>query len=142
LGEGPLAGQITQRIERLHLQGFVEVGFTPDLSPLLCRARVFVSLQRQDNYPSQSLLEAMSCGTSTVATDVGLTWQLVDEDTGIRVKPDPEDIAKAVVTLLRDPQRCRRLGHAARARVLAQHSEERYAKYVKEQYARIAERVA
>jgi glycosyltransferase involved in cell wall biosynthesis len=96
-----------------------------------------VSLQRQDNYPTQSLLEAMACGAVPVATDVGLTWKLVDEATGIRVKPNPDDIAESVIGLLRDPQRCDRLGRAARQRVLERHSEDQYYAYLDTLYARV-----
>jgi len=137
LGEGPLRALVEETVDRLHLRGLVETGFRADLAPVLSRARVFVSLQRLDNYPSQSLLEAMACGMATVATDVGLTWQLVDETTGIRIKPDPEQIAEAVVSLLKDPERCGRLGQAARRRVAERHSEDSYRAYLDELYRRL-----
>src|SRR6266849_7582949 len=136
-GDGPLRPQVEQALDRLCLRGFVERGFRASLEPVLGKARVFVSLQRQDNYPSQSLLEAMACGTVPVATDVGLTWKLVDETTGIRVKPDPGPIAEAVIALLQDSQRCDRLGRAARQRVVEQHSDERYRTYLGSLYARV-----
>lgn len=133
-GEGPLSRPVAELLVRLDVASAVEVGFEPDLAPVLGRALVFVSLQRQDNYPSQSLLEAMSAGMAVVATDAGLTWQLVDEETGLRVKPEPSEVAQAVITLLRDPGRCRTLGAAARRRVVNQHSEEQYERYLQAQY--------
>ena len=136
LGDGPLRPQVEQALDRLRLRRFVELGFRADLAPVLGKARVFVSLQRQDNYPSQSLLEAMACGAVPVATDVGLTWKLVDETTGIRVKPDPGPIAEAVIALLQHPQRCERLGRAARQRVVEQHSDPQYRTYLGSLYAR------
>ena len=138
LGDGPLRSQVEEALDRLALRGVVEVGFRPDLASVLGKARVFVSLQRQDNYPSQSLLEAMACGAASVATDVGLTWKLVDEATGIRVKPNPDDIAAAVIGLLRDPQRCDRLGMTARRRVQETHSEDRYRAHLDGLYAKVA----
>jgi glycosyltransferase involved in cell wall biosynthesis len=137
LGDGPLRPQVEQALDRLRLRGVVELGFRDDLAPVFGKARVFVSLQRQDNYPSQSLLEAMACGAVPVATDVGLTWRLVDETTGIRVKPDPGPIAEAVIALLQDSQRCDRLGRAARQRVAEHHSDERYRTYLRSLYARV-----
>ncbi|HET8580282.1 MAG TPA: glycosyltransferase [Nitrospiraceae bacterium] len=139
LGEGPLRPLVEQALHRLHLHGLVETGFHADLAPVLSKARVFVSLQRLDNYPSQSLLEAMACSTATVATDVGLTWQLVDETTGVRVKPDPQQVAQAIISLLRDPDRCNRLGQAARQRVAAHHSEDLYRAYLDTLYRRLSE---
>ncbi len=137
LGEGPLGPAVGQVLERMGLRGSVETGFRQDLAPILGQARVFVSLQRQDNYPSQSLLEAMASGAVPVATDVGLTWKLVDETTGVRVKPNPDDIARAAADLLRDPERCERLGRAARQRVAERHSEGRYRAHLDQLYARM-----
>jgi glycosyltransferase involved in cell wall biosynthesis len=138
LGDGPLRVQIEEDLDRLAIRDVVEVGFRPDLASVFGKARVFVSLQRQDNYPSQSLLEAMACGAATVATDVGLTWRLVDEATGIRVKPNPDDIAEAVIRLLRDPRRCDQLGQTARQRVTEEHSEGRYRTHLAGLYAKVA----
>jgi glycosyltransferase involved in cell wall biosynthesis len=138
LGEGPLRVQVEEDLDRLAIHDVIEVGFRPDLASVLGKTRVFVSLQRQDNYPSQSLLEAMACGMATVATDVGLTWKLVDEVTGIRVKPNPEVLAEAVIRLLRDPQRCDQLGRAARQRVMEEHSEARYRAHLNGLYAKVA----
>lgn len=140
LGEGPLKPAVEQALDRLHLRGVAEIGFRSDPASVLSKARVFVSLQREDNYPSQSLLEAMACGAVPVATDVGLTWKLVDDRTGIRVKPDPGQIAEAVVGLLKDPERCDLLGRAARQWVEEQHSEAVYRAHLERLYTR-AQRV-
>lgn len=134
LGEGPLRPQIEQTVDRLNLRGVIEIGFCPDPASVLGKARVFVSLQRTENYPSQSLLEAMACGTAVVATDVGLTWKLVDETVGIRVKPDRNCVAEAVVQLLGDPDRAEAMGKRCRDRVLRQHSTETYMGYLERIY--------
>ncbi len=65
-----------------------------------------------------SLIEAMSCGRATVSTDVGGVREAVG-DTGLVVPPrEPEKMAAAALTLLRDPGRRRALGEAARQRVV------------------------
>lgn len=130
LGDGPLAPQVEAAVARFDLQAVMTLGFQADIAPVLAKGAVFVSLQRQDNYPSQSLLEAMASSLASVATDVGLTWRLVDEATGVRVKPEATSVAEAVVSLLRDPDRRRRMGDAARRRVSEHHSEERYRTYL------------
>lgn len=135
LGEGPLKPVVEQALDRLNLRGMVDIGFRPDPARVLSKARVFVSLQREDNYPSQSLLEAMACEAATVATDVGFTWKLVDDATGVRVKPDPGQVAEAVIGLLKDPGRCVRLGQAARRRVEEGHSEKDYRAHLERLYA-------
>ncbi len=103
---------------------------------MLGEARVFVSLQRTDNYPSQALLEAMACGAAAVATDVGLTWKLVDETVGARVKAEPAAVAEAVLALLDHPDRADAMGRRARERVIRDHSMEKYLDYMEGLYAR------
>lgn len=134
LGEGPLAPRVEQALDRLKLRDAVTVGFRPDPAPVLGKARVFVSLQRTDNYPSQALLEAMACGMAVVATDVGQTWKLVDETVGLRVKADAASVAAAVVRLLREPARASEMGQRGRERVMRHHSTEAYLEYLEGVY--------
>jgi len=137
LGDGPLQETLARSITMLGLRDLVTVGFQDNIGPVLARGMVFVSLQRRDNYPSQVLLEAMAAAMALVATDVGRTSCLVDEETGIRVAPIPQDVSRAVASLLADPQRCARLGAAARRRVMALHSEDRYSMYLDELHRRV-----
>ncbi|MDG9716153.1 GT4 family glycosyltransferase PelF [Streptomyces sp. DH24] len=65
-----------------------------------------------------SIIEAMSCGRTTVSTDVGGVREAVG-DTGLVVPPrEPEKMAAAALTLLRDGERRRALGELARSRVI------------------------
>lgn len=96
---------------------------------VLARARIFLSLQAYDNYPSQSLLEAMASGCAVIATNVGETRTLIDETCGILIDRTPASLVAAVSRLLADEALCRQLGEAARARVLATHTVERFATY-------------
>lgn len=122
LGRGDLEAQVLARVEALGLGGCITVRFTPDISALLARASVFVSCQRYENLGSSSLLEAMACENAIVATDVGHTWQIVDDQVGYRVPPVSEAVGAAVADLLTRPAEARRLGAAARARVLERYS--------------------
>jgi hypothetical protein len=65
-----------------------------------------------------TLIEAMTCGRATVATDVGGVREATG-DTGLVVPPrDPGSMAEACLRLLRDELIRHRLGAAARARSL------------------------
>ena len=81
------------------------------------------------------LLEAMASGMASVATDVGCTRRLVDEETGVRIRSSASDIANAVIALLLSPDRCRRLGEQARQRVMELHSETGYRVHLRHLYA-------
>ncbi|MFD5478161.1 GT4 family glycosyltransferase PelF [Streptomyces hawaiiensis] len=65
-----------------------------------------------------SIIEAMSCGRTTVSTDVGGVREAVG-DTGLVVPPrEPEKMAAAALTLLKDDQRRLKLGELSRQRVI------------------------
>src|SRR5207249_4831841 len=65
------------------------------------------------------LLEAMSQGTAIVATAAGgATEIVVHEETGLLAPPrDPAAMARAIESLLTDPDRLRAYGAAGRRRV-------------------------
>ena len=141
LGNGPLKGAVARLVAKLGLGDVVTIGFRDDLASIFARGMVFVSLQRRDNYPSQVLLEAMAAGMASVATNVGQTFRLIDGETGIRVASQPHEVSRAVASLLAHPERCARLGAAARRRVMALHSEERYRAYLDELHRRVEDRL-
>ena len=79
--------------------------------------RIVVLSSVSEGFP-YSLIEAMTCGRTCVATDVGGVTEAIG-DTGLVVPPrNPERMARACLTLLRDAGLRRRLGAAARARAL------------------------
>ena len=72
-GEGPDAS-VMSRIMQKHISaGRAEVGFVSDLSADLIASRIFVSIIEPDNYPSQSVIEAMAYGNTLLLSDVGMT---------------------------------------------------------------------
>jgi glycosyltransferase involved in cell wall biosynthesis len=104
---------------------------------VLERSSIFVSLQEGENYPSQSLLEAMACGNAVIATDVGETWRLVDDANGKRVASDAGAVADAIIALLDDPLLARRQ-MTSRRRILAEHTPERFLTYIGRVYRQAA----
>jgi len=111
----------------------VEIKHTWALADVLADATVFLSLQQWDNYPSQSLLEAMLCECCVVATDVGDTHLLVRQPWGVRLRADahPRSYVDAALRLLSMPSPDRlRAGQAARSFVVRHHTRERYMEYL------------
>jgi glycosyltransferase involved in cell wall biosynthesis len=117
-GRGELEGEVERAIRERGLTGRVERGYMTDLAPHFARSSVFVSCQRHENLGSSSLLEAMASGNAVVATDVGRTGQIVDDEVGVRVPSSPGALADAIRSLLDDGARRTRMGGAARRRVL------------------------
>lgn len=92
------------------------------------RSRIFITVATE-NYPSQSLLEAMACENAIIASDVGETRKLISNQNGILVPLVDEKIAEAIMLLSGNPKECERLGKNARKDAVGIHNIENYAIY-------------
>lgn len=113
---GALLDRYRKHAARLGLDGCLEFAGsrTPaGLAQLYSTAAVVVSPSLGECL-STVVLEAMCCGATVVATDVGGIREQLDEDTGVIVPPrDSAALARAISTLLADGDQRRRLGQAA-----------------------------
>ena len=102
-------------------------------------ASVCVVPSRFEAFP-YTCLEAMACGRAVVAARVGgLPEVISDQVDGVLVAPeDPAALAGTIRRLLLDGAECRRLGDAARARVLDAFAARKVAARMAELYARVA----
>jgi glycosyltransferase involved in cell wall biosynthesis len=92
-------------------------GRVPEIRDAYAAGHVVVLSSISEGFP-YTLIEAMTSGRACVATDVGGVAEAVAE-TGLVVPPrDPEAMARACLSLLRDGELRRRLGAQARARAL------------------------
>ncbi|MGB2951814.1 MAG: glycosyltransferase family 4 protein [Gaiellaceae bacterium] len=109
-GDGPLRDLLPQA------QGFLP---PEDISRLYSRAAVVVLASRAEGLPNV-LLEAMAHGRAVVTTPVGgIPTVVEDGETGLLVPTDdPAALREALDRLLADPALRRRLGQAARARIV------------------------
>ena len=75
-----------------------------NIDRVLKNSYIFLSLQDYDNYPSQSLIEAMIFGCTIIATDTGETSKLVKENfNNILIKKDINELIEAMITLINKP---------------------------------------
>jgi len=129
LGEGVLLPELIKQKEELKLNNVFFEGGVSDTANYLKQSKIFVSIQKDNNYPSQSLMEAMACENAIIASDVGETRRLVTEDEGILVPLSAEKIADAIQFLLSNPAECYKFGTNARKKVLNEHSIENFSNY-------------
>lgn len=94
------------------------VGFQEKVFPYLDAMDLFVLASVDEGF-GIVLLEAMASGKAVVATAVDGPPEIVEDgQTGLLVPPrDPEALAKALVELLKDPQRRASMGRRGRERV-------------------------
>ncbi|PRY96389.1 glycosyltransferase involved in cell wall biosynthesis [Marinilabilia salmonicolor] len=126
MGTGSEQVSLQQFVADRGMKNVVFSGLHPHPWEILQQSSVFVSLQSNENYPSQSLMEAMACENGVVVTDVGDTRKLVIEKEGLLVNTDPAGIAEAIRSLMENPELRKTLGRAAREKVTNVHTLERF----------------
>lgn len=70
-GQGPLEHEVSAAVDASKLTNVRFLGFQAGMTAIINEARVFVSLIEPDNYPSQSVLEALSLGCALLVSDTG-----------------------------------------------------------------------
>jgi hypothetical protein len=98
-------------------------------------AEVFVAPSLYESF-GLVFLEAMRWGTAVVGTRAGAIPEIIEHgESGLLVKPQsPDELAEAIIALLKDPERRRALGEAGRKRVESRFTVERMARQVGDLY--------
>jgi glycosyltransferase involved in cell wall biosynthesis len=124
-----IIGKDSQRLKQRMLAHALELGVIDmvtlvdsvsvhDLIALYQRATVTVVPSLLEGF-SRPALESMACGTPVIGTAVGAIPELVDESSGVLVTPgDAGALAAALIDLLQDDRRVKRMGAAARRRAV------------------------
>lgn len=139
VGDGPQRAELLALAARLGIAPAVRfAGQVEDPGPYISSFDVGV-LTSDNEGLSNSILEYMAAGIPTVARRVGGNPELVRHgETGMLVdSADPGEMARAVVSLLRNPARRRRFGDAARASAASRFSLETYVRQYEAYYHRL-----
>ena len=111
VGSNP--GPVAQRLGKL--PGVKLVGQVPDVRPYLSEAALAVAPLRVARGIQNKVLEAMAMGKPVVATHQALEGIGVTPDVHVCRAATPHEWVRSISGLLTDPDRCARLGRAARA---------------------------
>jgi glycosyltransferase involved in cell wall biosynthesis len=139
VGDGPLRPDLEHRAAVLGLADTVTfTGYRSDAARLVAGLDVLTVPSRSDGSPLV-VCEAMAAGVPVVASRVGGLPDLVEDGgSGLLVRPgEAEDLARALVSLLLDPEAARRLGARGRC-LVATHSHERLVDRMTQLYADVA----
>lgn len=129
MGEGRLTNIIEKRVSESNNKNIVFHGFHPSPPEIFANTSVFISIQSTNNYPSQSVLEAMACGNAIVATDVGDTRMFINENNGILINADVKELCDAIEILYLHRERTKEMGLYAEKYVKENHTIEKHATY-------------
>jgi len=113
----------------------------PDYAGVLRSIDLFTFLVPGSDGTCRALLEAAACGIPAVTSRRGALPEIVrDGETGLLVDETPEALAAAWLRLLRDKDRRRKWGTAARARAEREFVPARFAESVDALYREVLER--
>jgi glycosyltransferase involved in cell wall biosynthesis len=122
--KGPYSSQLEHLVETLPPERQTQVTVISDFSeaekPVLLQAcDLFVLLSGQESF-GIAFVEAWACGKPVIGAHVGAVPSVIDEgrDGLLVTYQDPDALAQAILELLADPQRRRRMGQAGQKKVL------------------------
>lgn len=141
VGDGPDQGPARERVCELGIQDKVTfLGERDELPELLAQACVFALSSTSESF-GLSALEAMSCGTPVVATDVGGVSEVVTHgSTGLlSARDDIQGFADHLSTLLFEEGQAQVMGAAARADALERFRRDHVVRAYEELYERTLE---
>jgi phosphatidylinositol alpha-mannosyltransferase len=142
-GADPLAVRLLLTRERVDDEGIDVLGFLTqeDLTAELLAAKAFAAPSLGGESFGMALTRAFACATPVVASDIGGYRDVMTPDVGVTVPPgDQQALADAVVELLADEPRRRRLGEGARRIALERYSWDDVAARLESIYERVAGR--
>lgn len=119
LGEGELRPSLERQVKELRLEKHVVLpGFRADILSFIQSFDLFVMSSLFEGLGT-SLLDAMALSKAIVASDTGGIPEVVSHgETGLLVAPrDARELASAIVTLLKDPERREKMARAGLERV-------------------------
>lgn len=129
MGEGRLSADIKDKVESSGFKNIIYHAFHSRPTDILADTSVFVSIQTTNNYPSQSVLEAMGCGNAIIATDVGDTRMFVNQENGLLINLELIELVTAIENLYLNKELRERLGRYAYSYVRENHTIEKMADY-------------
>lgn len=103
------------------VRGCSLMGHVPELPPVIGEAAVVLVPLRMGGGTRLKILEALALGKAVVSTTIGAEGLALSDGEDLRIADSPEDFARAVVELLRDPPAAGALGRKGRQTVRARY---------------------
>ena len=129
-GLGPEQEEVESILAEEINDGRALIGFDPNLMKELQRSRVFVSIESEDNYSNQSVLEAMWCYNALLMSDRGRTRARYYAQNGKLCDPDENSVFEALLEITHDPEKLCEMAMNGRNHVEANFNREKYLEHI------------
>lgn len=136
-GNGPLEGKVKDILANEISAGKAEVGYKKGIGKELGESALFVSLIEPDNYPSQSLIEAMFHANAVVVSDTGRSGEKFLDGNGFLTPLDVDGLCRILCDLAEDPQRIAAFGLKSRRIIAERYDKEVYMRHLIGLYERV-----
>lgn len=138
LGKGPQSVEIQDLLAEEIISGQIEAGYTTRILSELERSKIFVSLIEPDNYPSQSVLEAMYTGNALLLSDCGFTRERFFQGNGVLCKPDFESALAGLINLVNSELYLEQYGRNSLKLLHSRFDKSIYLDYITQTYGLVA----
>lgn len=129
LGKGKLEKDIKEILNEEIKEGKVFVGHISNLYEILRVSSIYVSLIYPDNYPSQSVMEAMYYKNTILASNTGTTYKLVEDGVnGFLVNLDQGEILEKIIYMSENAEMLARMGEESQKKIKKELNSEVYIK--------------
>jgi len=129
VGDGPLSGEMRASLARIGLSRRVRfTGYRADGVAMLKTFDVLVLPSWLEGIP-RCVMEAMAAGVPVLASDIAGNRALIEDgETGLLFPPDdPARLAKAIVSMIEQPERAKTMAGRARTKIERSFSAQRMA---------------
>lgn len=99
-GDGPLRDSVKDAVRMKELKNLTYNGYVYNMNALMRRSKVFVSLIEPDNYPSQSVFNAMTNNNALIISDTSDSAEKFIANNGYTVKLELDSIVNYLRKLL------------------------------------------
>lgn len=95
-GQGYEESFLRELVDKYCISDVIDMPGYVKISEIIPKAEVFVCIDLIDNYPSQTIAEAVACGCSLICTDVGYSRMCGNEEFASFIKNDSQELANAI----------------------------------------------
>ena len=121
-GDGPEKQNFEARVRKLGLESIFDFrGLVADLVPVYAASYLLILPSRSEGVPLV-ILEALASARAVIGSRVGSIPEVLDSSCGVLIEnPDAAEFARAIHSLLDQPELCAKLGAAGRRKMEARH---------------------